>query len=282
MNFIVDTIGDETLTVKTELIDEEESNVTRGNSNILTLFATKCKELDDIEKNMELIEKKLSTTKFDNLVDDFFEDMGWGKEVGMKKKMKHKRSKKFHFQHLDKETGKLDTDLGKVDVEKEMEKSVLQPGFEQLHSIPAYSVSQRKLKAERKKERDKSKGPNWFNMAAPEITEELKNDLQVLKMRSVMDPKRFYKKNDMEVLPKYFQVGRVVDSPLDHQSHRISNKDRKRTMVEELLNDAEFNRYNKKKYKEIIEEKKKTNYRSHMRSKREKQKKFAKDKNKNK
>lgn len=43
-------------------------------------------------------------------------------------------------------------------------------------------------------------------MPAPEITEELKNDLQILKMRSVLDPKRHYKKNDMEVLPKYFQV----------------------------------------------------------------------------
>lgn len=43
-------------------------------------------------------------------------------------------------------------------------------------------------------------------MKAPEINEDLKNDLQVLKMRSVLDPKHFYKKNDMEVLPKYFQV----------------------------------------------------------------------------
>lgn len=43
-------------------------------------------------------------------------------------------------------------------------------------------------------------------MPVPEMTEELKNNLQVLKMRSVMDPKHFYKKNDMEVLPKYFQV----------------------------------------------------------------------------
>uniref|UniRef100_A0A8B9HT14 Fcf2 pre-rRNA processing C-terminal domain-containing protein n=1 Tax=Astyanax mexicanus TaxID=7994 RepID=A0A8B9HT14_ASTMX len=43
-------------------------------------------------------------------------------------------------------------------------------------------------------------------MKAPELTEELKNDLKALKMRSVMDPKRFYKKNDREGFPKYFQV----------------------------------------------------------------------------
>lgn len=38
------------------------------------------------------------------------------------------------------------------------------------------------------------------------MTEEIKNDLQVLQMRSVLDPKHFYKKNDLKVLPKYFQV----------------------------------------------------------------------------
>lgn len=43
-------------------------------------------------------------------------------------------------------------------------------------------------------------------MKAPEITQELKGDLQVLKMRGSMDSKRFYKKNDRDGFPKYFQV----------------------------------------------------------------------------
>lgn len=38
------------------------------------------------------------------------------------------------------------------------------------------------------------------------MTDEIKNDLEILKMRSVLDPKHFYKKNDLSVLPKYFQV----------------------------------------------------------------------------
>lgn len=56
-------------------------------------------------------------------------------------------------------------------------------------------------------ERAKSTGKNWYNMKAPEITEEMKNDLEILKMRSTLDPKHFYKKNDFKNLPKYFQVG---------------------------------------------------------------------------
>jgi len=55
-------------------------------------------------------------------------------------------------------------------------------------------------------EREKNKGDKWFNMPATEITEEVKRDLEVLQMRSVLDPKTFYKKNDLKVLPKYFQV----------------------------------------------------------------------------
>lgn len=45
-------------------------------------------------------------------------------------------------------------------------------------------------------------------MKAPELTDELKNDLKALKMRASMDPKRFYKKNDRDGFPKYFQVYR--------------------------------------------------------------------------
>lgn len=55
-------------------------------------------------------------------------------------------------------------------------------------------------------ERAKTTGDGWFGMKAPEITSELKNDLKVLKMRASLDPKHFYKKNDRDGLPKYFQV----------------------------------------------------------------------------
>ena len=52
----------------------------------------------------------------------------------------------------------------------------------------------------------KTKGKGWYNMPAPEMTEEKKNDLEVLQMRKALDPKRFYKKTDIRALPKYFQV----------------------------------------------------------------------------
>ena len=50
-------------------------------------------------------------------------------------------------------------------------------------------------------------------MKAPELSQEMKGDLQVLKMRGSMDPKRFYKKNDRDGFPKYFQVGAKKRKP---------------------------------------------------------------------
>ncbi|XP_043103563.1 deoxynucleotidyltransferase terminal-interacting protein 2 isoform X2 [Puntigrus tetrazona] len=136
-----------------------------------------------------------------------------------------------------------------------LKKSVIVPEFEKKDAVPPYSESKHAAKLKRKAEREKTTGDGWFNMRAPELTEELKNDLKVLKMRSALDPKRFYKKNDREGPPKYFQVGTVVDNPVDFYSSRIPKKQRKRTMVEELLADAEFRSYNKKKYQEIMAEK---------------------------
>lgn len=58
----------------------------------------------------------------------------------------------------------------------------------------------------RQKERAKTKGRSWFDMSAPEMTEEKKNDLLVLQMRKTLDPKQFYKAPDIKAFPKYFQV----------------------------------------------------------------------------
>lgn len=158
-------------------------------------------------------------------------------------------------------------------VDELLKKSVITPGFEKLESVPAYQESDRILQKKRKKERDRTKGSNWFNMPATEMTDELKSDLEVIRMRSVLDPKHFYKKNDLKVLPKYFQVGKVLDSPADFYHSRVPKKERKRTIVDELLADSQFKKYNKRRYKEIIEERRKTQYKAHIHAKRLKHKK---------
>ncbi|KAI5737350.1 hypothetical protein M8J76_012633 [Diaphorina citri] len=95
---------------------------------------------------------------------------------------------------------------------------------------------------------------DWYDLPAPELTQQRKNDLEVLKMRSALDTKHFYKKNDLKVLPKYFQIGQVIESPADFYHSRIPKKHRKKTLVDELLADAEFKNKCKKKYKTIVQE----------------------------
>ncbi|CAH4035076.1 unnamed protein product [Pieris brassicae] len=271
MDFIIDTVGDTDLQNKLELLKKDDKlfiDKEKKTQAILDLFDKTKQELDAKVVAEDAIESKLKNLKIDQMYDDFFNDMLWSHSL----LAVNKKKPLFTFDQLDKETGKLKSNIGSVDVDKEMKNSVLKPGIEKELALPQYNISDKKLRKLRKEERMKTKGPGWFDMSAPEITPELESDLKLLKMRSVLDPKRFYKKNDMQVLPKYFQVGQIMDSALDHVNERLTKKQRKRTMVDELLADAELQKYNKKKYKEIIDEKRKTQYKTFMKDKRIKNK----------
>ena len=91
-------------------------------------------------------------------------------------------------------------------------------------------------RGERKKIRESTAGADWGHMRAPTLTTELKRDLLVVKMRNVLDPKRFYRSSDDgKGLPKYFQMGTLVEGATDQ--NKLTRKQRKGTMVEELLSD---------------------------------------------
>ncbi|KAG9231641.1 hypothetical protein BJ875DRAFT_506545 [Amylocarpus encephaloides] len=83
-------------------------------------------------------------------------------------------------------------------------------------------------------------GSDWFNLPRTNLTPELKRDLQLLKMRSVLDPKRFYKKDNSKLqIPKYSEVGTIIEGPTEYFTSRLTNKERKRTLVEEVLQDEQ-------------------------------------------
>lgn len=81
----------------------------------------------------------------------------------------------------------------------------------------------------------------------------MKRDLQVLKMRSILDPKRHYRKENTKtnVLPKTFQMGTIISDSTESAAHKIRRKDQKETIVEELLNDMTRREYFKRKTAEI-------------------------------
>ncbi|KAJ1643055.1 rrna-processing protein fcf2 [Coemansia asiatica] len=95
-------------------------------------------------------------------------------------------------------------------------------------------------------------GKNWFGMKAPVVTDELKNDLRVLQLRNVLDPKRFYKKSaGVKKIPKYFEMGTVIEGATEFYSARMTRKERKSNIVDELLADKQARDYFKRKVGEI-------------------------------
>lgn len=96
-------------------------------------------------------------------------------------------------------------------------------------------------------------GGKWFDMSRPELTPELKRDLQLLRMRHVLDPKRFYKQ-EKAPLPKYFAMGTIKEDPSEFYSSRLSRKERKSTLAEEILGSSRADYY-RSKYKQIQNQK---------------------------
>jgi hypothetical protein len=93
----------------------------------------------------------------------------------------------------------------------------------------------------------------WFQLPVQEITDEIKTDLRVLRLRSAFDPKQFYKKFDETKFPTNFQMGTVVESSADFYSGRLTNKQRKRTMADEIMHDPHLTLVRKKRFSKIQE-----------------------------
>ncbi|KAK9480359.1 Fcf2 pre-rRNA processing-domain-containing protein [Lipomyces japonicus] len=110
-------------------------------------------------------------------------------------------------------------------------------------------------KVQEKKEKiavkEATAGDKWFNLPKTEITPTIKRDLQLLKMRGVLDPKRHYRKENDKELPKYFQTGTIVEGPTEFFSSRLTKKERKQTLADEILADQKSKEYFKRRYDEI-------------------------------
>ncbi|KAL9096263.1 MAG: hypothetical protein Q9163_006458 [Psora crenata] len=92
------------------------------------------------------------------------------------------------------------------------------------------------LKERKIEDRKATVGERWLNLPRTNLTPELERDLRVLRMRGVLDPKRHYKKDNTKSLaPEFSQVGEIIEGTTEFFSARIPKKDRKRTLLEEVL-----------------------------------------------
>ncbi|TCD70564.1 hypothetical protein EIP91_002910 [Steccherinum ochraceum] len=104
-------------------------------------------------------------------------------------------------------------------------------------------------------------GKSWFDMPAPAEADlpRLHREYEALRLRNQLDPKRFYRKDEGEGkgvkgLPKHFAIGTIVaeSTPFGTaSSDNLTRSARKRTLVDELVDDAEAKSYAKKKFKAL-------------------------------
>ncbi|KAK2057670.1 Fcf2-domain-containing protein [Colletotrichum caudatum] len=97
-------------------------------------------------------------------------------------------------------------------------------------------------------------GPGWFGIPKTDPNDpDLKRDLQILHMRgTAIDPKRHYKKESLKArIPQYAHVGRIVEGPTEFHSARLTRRERKQTLVDELLNAEKASGKFRSKYEDI-------------------------------
>ncbi|KAJ1332638.1 hypothetical protein BSLG_008267 [Batrachochytrium salamandrivorans] len=129
---------------------------------------------------------------------------------------------------------------------------------ETIHIQPMKTTSppELELSAKEKKKMEKvTAGPGWFGMVSTDLTDQVKQDLHIIRSRGALDPKRHYKRDNSKVLPKVFQFGTIIEGPTEFYSSRLTIKERKQTIVDELLTDAKTKAYMKRKTLEINEKK---------------------------
>lgn len=93
---------------------------------------------------------------------------------------------------------------------------------------------------------------DWFTLPKPdgEMLAKAQRDLVLIKHRSALDPKRHYKKDRWKV-PERFAIGTIVENKTEFFSSRMTNKERKSTILESLMSDKDTTGYFKRKYAEI-------------------------------
>ncbi|KAA0146572.1 hypothetical protein FNF27_07662 [Cafeteria roenbergensis] len=105
-------------------------------------------------------------------------------------------------------------------------------------------------KAQRQAANMARKAEGWYGISAGRVDQATKRDIEALRSRQWLDPKRFYKTKgedkDVASRMQYFHRGTVVAGSMDRKSSTIARKQRPKSLVESLLSDARVDRFTRK------------------------------------
>lgn len=117
----------------------------------------------------------------------------------------------------------------------------------------SYTAAYSHFKRGAKRAPDDTAGKEWFGMKPSAMTDELKTDLAIIRNRTYLDPKRFYKSTDKH--HSIVQVGTVIEGAAEFHSSRLTKKERRANLTEELMADPATLNYTKNKFKKMAQEK---------------------------
>ncbi|CCF54661.1 hypothetical protein NDA11_001816 [Ustilago hordei] len=117
--------------------------------------------------------------------------------------------------------------------------------------MPEFGASASRLAALKKQSTaDKGHSKATGGDARLASAEQLRREVQALRLRNALDPKRFYRSSAKnQAMPKFAQLGKIIASPLEPKAV-MSRQERGRTVVEELIRDADAASYAKRKFSE--------------------------------
>lgn len=113
----------------------------------------------------------------------------------------------------------------------------------------SYTAAYSSFKKGVKRTKNESAGKGWFNMQPTQMTEELKTDLAVVRNRTYLDPKKFYKSADKS--HSIVQLGTVIEGAAEYCSSRLTKKQRRSNITEEILADPSTADYATNKFKQM-------------------------------
>ncbi|KZO93561.1 Fcf2-domain-containing protein [Calocera viscosa TUFC12733] len=144
---------------------------------------------------------------------------------------------------------------------QDVAKLSVDPGTERLTKAAqkrkASPEPERLTKKQRRELREQTAGPDWFDMPTPSGTElaKIKREMEAARLAAALDPKTFLRKEAMkEEVPKYVQLGKIVatKSPFETRTNKnLTRAERKKSIVDELVEDAEAKSYAKKKFLDL-------------------------------
>jgi len=107
--------------------------------------------------------------------------------------------------------------------------------------------------------RKKQAKPGYFELPTPDATDlaRIRREAEAIRLRNSLDPKKFYRKEsviNVKNMPKQIALGTILPTSTPFgtvSADNLTRAERKRSIVDELVEDSEAKSYAKRKFEEL-------------------------------